>query len=125
MMHGQVTGVSNWSMWQSWIDAWNRHDLEAILDHYADQVEFVSRAVVELGINAAGAIAGKPALREVFATGLRSDPELRFTPLHAFSGVGECALYYIGFRKRHVVEVHTLDVRDKITRARAYHGLAA
>lgn len=125
MTHGQVTGVSSWGMWQSWIDAWNRHDLEAILDHYSDQVEFVSRSVIELGFAPAGAVVGKPALRRVFVAGLSADPELRFTPLHAFSGAGESALYYIGFRKRHVIEVHALDGAGKIIAARAYHGLGA
>ncbi|HEU4733827.1 MAG TPA: nuclear transport factor 2 family protein [Kofleriaceae bacterium] len=111
-------------MWQSWIDAWNRHDLDAILDHYSDHVEFSSRAVVELGIHRTGTVVGKPALRELFATGLQTDPALCFTPLHAFDGVGEYALYYIGFLRRPVIEVHALDARAKIARARAYHGLA-
>ncbi|HET7502228.1 MAG TPA: nuclear transport factor 2 family protein [Kofleriaceae bacterium] len=120
-----MTDVPGWGRWQSWIDAWNRHDLEAILDHYSDQVEFVSRAIIELGIDPAGAVVGKPALRRVFVAGLLADPELRFTPLHTFRGVGESALYYIGFRQQHVVEIHALDDRDKIIAARAYHGLVA
>ena len=30
-----------------WFDAWNRHDLEAVLGHYADDVEFI-RSVRDL-----------------------------------------------------------------------------
>jgi len=108
--------------WQSWLDAWNRHDLEAILAHYAEDVTFTSRAVIELGADPSGSITGKTALRHVFATGLHADPELRFVPLHAFVGVGEHALHYIGFRRRSVIEVHALDPRGKIFAARAYHG---
>lgn len=110
------------SMWQSWIDAWNRHDLDAIMEHYAENVEFVSKAVIELKINSTGSIIGKPALRQVFATGLEFDRELRFSPLHAFVGVREHALHYIGFRRRHVIEIHELDAQGKIIVARAYHG---
>jgi ketosteroid isomerase-like protein len=31
-----------------WIEGWNRHDLDAILSHYADDVEFTSPFVVKL-----------------------------------------------------------------------------
>lgn len=108
--------------WQSWLDAWNRHDLGAILEHYAEDVTFTSRAVVELGIDRSGSITGKAALRHVFAVGLQADPELRFVPLQAFAGVGEHALHYIGFRRRSVIEIHAMDARGKIYIARAYHG---
>lgn len=121
-MKNQEAGPQDWSGWQSWLDAWNRHDLEAIMDHYAEEVEFVSKAVIELGMNRTGSIVGKAALREVFAAGLKVDPELRFVPLHAFVGAREHALYYMGFRRRHVIEVHELNAQGKIITARAYHG---
>lgn len=113
------------SQWQSWLDAWNRHDLEAIMRHYADDVVFTSRAVLELGGAADGIVRGKAALRELFARGLRADPELRFSPLHAFQGVGEHALHYLGFRRRHVIELHQLNDARQIAIARAYHGAPA
>ena len=33
---------------RDWIDAFNRHDLEAVLSHYADDVEFSSPVVTEI-----------------------------------------------------------------------------
>lgn len=33
---------------QEWSDAWNLHDLNAILSHYADDVEFTSPFGVKL-----------------------------------------------------------------------------
>ena len=94
-MAAQLPDAQDFSLWQSWIDAWNRHDLEAILAHYTEDVTFMSRAVVELGIDRAGSITGKAALRHVFAVGLAADPELCFVPLHAFVGVGEHALHIL------------------------------
>jgi hypothetical protein len=29
---------------EQWIDEWNRHDVEAVLAHFADDVEFNSRS---------------------------------------------------------------------------------
>lgn len=111
-----------WPQWQSWLDAWNRHDLDAIMTHYADDVQFSSKAVVELGGDLDGTIRGKTALRELFARGLRADPSLHFSPIHAFLGVDEHALHYVGFRRRHVVEIHRLNAVQQIIAARAYHG---
>ena len=122
MTEGQKTGNPDWGLWQSWLDAWNRRDLEAIVAHYAEDVEFVSQSVVDLGMGDAGSLRGKAALRDVFGAGLRFDVNLTFTPIHAFVGVREHALYYIGYRRRHVIEVHQLDAQGKIIIARAYHG---
>lgn len=115
-------GAQDFATWQSWLDAWNRRDLEAIMEHYADDVTFTSRVVIELGFDRSGSITGKTALRHVFATGLQADPELRFIPLHAFVGVGEHALHYIGFRRSAVIEIHAMDAQGQIVTARAYHA---
>lgn len=112
----------DWPQWRSWLDAWNRHDLDAIMTHYAGDVVFASRAVLELGGNSDGTIRGKDALREIFARGLRADPTLHFSPIHAFNGVDEHALHYVGFRRRHVIEIHRLNAAQQIVAARAYHG---
>jgi ketosteroid isomerase-like protein len=122
MTEGQKTGSPDWGLWQSWLDAWNRRDLEGIVAHYAEDVEFVSQSVIDLGMGTAGSLRGKPALRDVFGAGLKLDVNLVFTPIHAFVGVREHALYYIGYRRRHVIEVHELDGQGKIILARAYHG---
>jgi ketosteroid isomerase-like protein len=122
MTEGQKTGNPDWGLWQSWLDAWNRRDLEGIVAHYADDVEFVSQSVVDLGMGAAGSLRGKSALRDVFGAGLNLDVHLVFTPIHAFVGVREHGLYYIGYRRRHVIEIHELDTQGKIIIARAYHG---
>lgn len=111
--------------WRSWLDAWNLHDLDAIMTHYADEITFSSRAVSELGFDVSGIVRGKTTLRELFARGLRADPELRFAPLHAFDGVDEHALCYLGFRRRQVIEIHRMDAHQKIIAARAYHGSAS
>ncbi len=122
MTEDQKVGKPDWGLWQSWLDAWNRRDLEGIVAHYAEDVEFVSQSVVDLGMGSAGVLRGKPALRAVFGAGLALDVKLVFTPIHAFVGVREHALYYIGYRRRHVIEVHELDAQGKILIARAHHG---
>ena len=98
--------AEDWSAWQTWLDAWNRRDLEAVLAHYAEDVEFISKAVIALGGDHRGSVKGKTALRRVFEAGLLAYPDLHFTPLHAFVGVRGHALHYLGIERRHVVEIH-------------------
>jgi len=43
---------------QDWIDAWNCHDLDRILAHYADDFEFSSPKIVELMGERTGTIKG-------------------------------------------------------------------
>src|SRR5437660_91789 len=56
-----------------WVAAWNRHDLDAILSHYADDVVFTSPFAVRL--TGDGTVRGKPALRAYFAAALTRLPD--------------------------------------------------
>ncbi len=78
----------------SWIAAWNCHELEAILTHYADEVEFSSPFVVTLAAAADGRLSGKAALRDYVARGLQAFPGLKFELLHVFSGINGGTLVY-------------------------------
>jgi ketosteroid isomerase-like protein len=60
------------SIAEDWIAAWNHRDLEAIMAHYDDEIEFYSPLIAErLGI-ASGRLDGKAALRDYFARGLEA-----------------------------------------------------
>jgi ketosteroid isomerase-like protein len=108
--------------WTAWIDAWNGHDLDAVLALYADDVTFTSPMVRALGGDARGSVHGKDALRELFAAGLRAFPDLRFTPILVFGGVDRSALFYSGVGGRLVLEVHAHDAQGRIARAWALHA---
>src|SRR5581483_5892438 len=57
-----------------WMDAWNAHDLERVLEHYADDVEYYSPFIAALaepgGPGADGRLLGKAAVRQYFAAAL-------------------------------------------------------
>ncbi len=79
---------------KDWIDAWNRHDLDSILSHYAEEVEFTSPFAVRLMGEPSGTIKGKDRLREYFDKGLKAYPDLKFELLKVFTGVGSLTIYY-------------------------------
>ncbi len=107
---------------EQWYEAWNAHDLTAILDHYADDVEMVSPLVSALTGSTASTIAGKDALRSYFAAGLEKYPALRFEPIELFVGVDSLVLHYRSAGGNLAAEVIFLDSHDKITRYFAHYA---
>ncbi|MBS0170876.1 MAG: nuclear transport factor 2 family protein [Nitrospira sp.] len=77
-----------------WIAAWNRHDLQAILSHYAPDIEFTSPFVSALSADASGTIRGLDRVRTYFRQGLTAYPDLRFELVRVLVGVGSLVLYY-------------------------------
>jgi hypothetical protein len=65
---------------RQWVDAWNRRDLTAILEHYADDVRFVSPTAARLMGNAV--VVGKSALEEYWSRALLRAGDLKFVLEH-------------------------------------------
>lgn len=106
----------------SWLAAWNAHDLDAILAHYTDDVEFRSPLVVKLLGDPSGTVRGKEALQAYFARALEAAPTLRFDRLEVFEGVGSATLcYWNATRGVRVAEVHEFDARGRIRRGSVHH----
>ena len=81
-----------------WIDAWNRHDLAAILAHYAEDFTMSSPLIAQLAGEPAGRFSGKSAVGAYWATALQRMPDLRFTLIDVFVGVDSLLLHYQGAR---------------------------
>ena len=92
-----------------WIAAWNAHDVERILAHYADPLEFTSPLIVERLGRPDGTIRTKDELRGYFTTGLEAGPALRFELLDVLPGVSSVTLYYRNHRGRTVAETMFLN----------------
>ena len=107
---------------EAWIAAWNRHDLDAILGLYAEDVVSASPlAVSRLGLPD-GTVRGKDQLRDYFARGLQPGTQLHFTLQRVLTGVDGFAIYYTRHDGSHSVDIMTLNDAGKIQTARVYHG---
>lgn len=105
----------------AWIDAWNRHDIDLIMAHYADPPEHCSPLIVErLGL-ADGTIRERAALEAYFRRGLGAEPPLRFELVDVVPGVSSVALHYRNHRGRTVIEVMSLDAEHKVTRSAVHY----
>ena len=94
---------------ESWLQAWNAHDLDAVLGHFADDAVFTSPVAAKLVEGSEGIIRGKAALREYWREGLRRIPDLHFELLGTYVGQTTLVLNYRNQAGGLVNEVLTFD----------------
>jgi hypothetical protein len=92
-----------------WLDAWNAHDLDAILAHFTDDAVFTSPLAVQVVEGSDGVIRGKEALRSYWREGHRRNPDLHFEIEGLYVGVHTIAINYRNHAGGLVNEVLTLD----------------
>ncbi len=78
---------------RQWVTDWNAHDVDALLEHFTDDVVFTSPVAVRI-LGGDGVIRGKEALRGYWSEGLRLIPDLRFEVLAVYAGVSTLVINY-------------------------------
>jgi ketosteroid isomerase-like protein len=107
---------------EQWIDGWNRHDVEAVLAHFADDVEFSSPLVVQVMGHADGIVRGKDELRTYWSTALASRPDLRFELLDVHVGAGCLAVHYRNQAGRGATELEVFGPDGRVVYGWALYG---
>ena len=109
------------AMAREWVDAFNAHDVDRIVSHYADSITLTSRLVIKTLGDPTGTVHGKAALRAYFAKGLANSPDLKFELLDVFTGVSSVAVYVRSSVRGLQLEVMELDADGKIARVLVHH----
>jgi hypothetical protein len=105
-----------------WIQAWNSHDLEAIMSHYAPEIVLTSPTAAKLLGDSSGTIQGKEAVRSYFARGLEAFPNLTFELLDVMWGISSVVLYYRNQKGTKTGEFMELDANQKVARVVANYN---
>lgn len=108
---------------RDWIAAWNSHDLNRILAHYAPNVTLTSPAAAKLLNDPSGAVSGLPALRDYFRRGLDAFPDLRFELLEVLAGLSSLVLLFKNQRGTHTAEFMEFDSAGKVVRVVANYSV--
>jgi hypothetical protein len=77
-----------------WVQAWNSHDVDAVLAHFVDDVVFTSQVAAQIVPESAGVLRGKPALRAYWSAALARVPDLRFEVLGVYTGIDHVVINY-------------------------------
>src|SRR6266849_454471 len=89
----------------AWVQAWNAHDLDRILD------------------DPSGTVSGKAALRSYFQRGLDVYPNLQFALLDVMWGLNSVVLYYVNQKGSRTGEYMDFGPTGKVSRVVAnYNG---
>jgi GNAT superfamily N-acetyltransferase/ketosteroid isomerase-like protein len=107
-----------------WLAAWNQHDLDAIMAHYADDIEFTSPFVAPVLGDPGGVVRGKAALRDYFARALTAYPDLQFESDEVLIGVNSLALHYRSVKNLMAAEVMTFNAHHQIVRVLVHYAPA-
>jgi len=106
---------------QHWIDAWNAHELDRIMSHYAADVEFEANTVIRRWHKPDGILRGIGELREHFRLGLELAPDLRFELEDVFSAPSGYAVLYRRENANRVLDVVELNPEGKAQRVKAFY----
>jgi len=103
-----------------WIAAWNAHDLERILGHYAPDIVFRSPlAAKRVGD---GCVVGLNALRRYWGAGLATQSDLRFELSAVLTGYDSLTILYANHRSQQVAETCEIGADGKVVRAYACYA---
>lgn len=109
---------------EEWYAAWNAHDLEAIMEHYSEDVVYWSHYAATITGDPSGLLHGKSAVRAYFELGLARLPDLLFVPRSVAIGVGSLVLnYHSVSRGLDASELFVLDESGKATEVRCHYGI--
>lgn len=106
---------------EHWIQSWNRHDIEAILSHYAEDVEYFSPFLTRLADNSCGTLRGKWALKAYLAKGLAAYPDLDFVLKNVFFGVHSVVIQYQSVNNLNASEVFEFDENGLVRRVQCHY----
>ncbi len=83
-----------WKFAHEWLEAWNKHDVDLIMKHYADSIEFCSPVVQKVLGYPDGIVKGIDNLRDYFSRQLKKFSTLHFQLLDVFASPQSIVLYY-------------------------------
>lgn len=104
-----------------WIHAWNSHQLDQILSHYADDFVMSSPYIAVIAGEPTGTLRGKESVAKYWSTALARMPELRFELVTTLVGVDSITLYYKGVRGM-AAEVFFFGTDGKVAKALAHYA---
>ena len=107
---------------EKWMDAWNAHDLELIMEHYEEKIELTSPIAEQLLPGSGGKVVGKAKLRAYFQHALKTYPNLQFRLTDVLWGINSVVFYYVNQKGQHVGEFMELSATGKAVRVVAHYS---
>jgi ketosteroid isomerase-like protein len=82
-----MNGINALDFAHAWAAAWNRRDVESVLEHFHDDAVFTSPVAQRIGFAGDGIVTGKEALRRYWTAALARNPGLHFEVTAVYAGI--------------------------------------
>jgi ketosteroid isomerase-like protein len=106
---------------RQWIDDWNQRNLEDVMAHYADDIEFYSPTVVRRWNIAEGKLAGKAMVEQHFRKGIEEVPGIQFEFHSILYGVESVILFYKRETGKLAADLVVFNDAGKVREVRSYY----
>lgn len=106
---------------KTWIEAWNSHDMNAILSHYSEDIEITTPMIKMALEEGDGSLKGKEAVADYWRRALDKMPDLHFELYDVTEGVVSVALYYKSVMDKKAVEVMFFNEEGKVNKMFAHY----
>jgi len=107
---------------REWVKAWNDHDLDAILAHYAEDVTFHSSRIRLVTGRDIDSVSGKTALRSYWGAALEQARDLYFEIDQVLAGSDALTIISTNHRQQAVAETFVIGATGKVIRSIAAYG---
>lgn len=107
---------------RGWVQAWNDHDLPAILSHYADDVVFHSPRIRTVTGRDADSLSGKQALGDYWSAALSQSRDLYFEIDQVLAGSDALTILYTNQRQQTVAETFVFSTHGQVVRSIAAYA---
>mgnify|MGYP003381756520 CR=1 FL=1 len=102
---------------RTWIEAWNAHDMDAILAHYTDDFEMTTPYIVSIMNDPTGTLKGKQVVGDYWRKALNAYPDLHFTLDNVYATVNAVGITYRSVKNRQALEVLMFNTEGKVHKA--------
>jgi SnoaL-like protein len=104
-----------------WMSDWNQRDIENVMTHYADDVQFYSPTVIKRWKEAEGRLVGKALVEQHFRKGLEEVPGIHFEFHSILYGVESIILFYKRETGILAADLVVFDQAGKVKEVRSYY----
>ncbi len=104
-----------------WINDWNQRNLEDVMTHYAEDVEFYSPTVVKRWNIAEGKLIGKTLVEQHFRKGIEEMPGIQFEFHSILYGVESVILFYKRETGKLAADLVVFNDAGKVREVRSYY----
>lgn len=104
-----------------WIESWNSHDLDDILNHYSEDIEITTPMIKLAGGIESGSLVGKTLVKDYWNKTLTKFPDLHFELIEVTSGVNSVALYYKSIMEKMAIEVMFFNDKGLVNKMIAHY----